>query len=473
MNPRLAAAAALLLALPGCSFIPAYQRPPLPVPAEIAAPGASADAPPVARSEWRAVFTDARLQTAIERALASNRDLRATALGVERAAAMYRIQRSDLYPGVGVAASGSRHRIPESMTDGDASTVGEYAVMVGIPAWEIDLFGRIRSLNEAALHQYLASDEARNAAELSIVSAVAGSWLVLGADEEALALARATLEANTASWDLVAKSAELGIASDLEANQARSLVESARADVARLEGAVRTDRNALQLLVGEPVAEDLLPGGITDLDAVAPVPAGLSSAILLARPDIAAAEHRLIAANANIGAARARFFPNVTLTAAVGTLSPEVSGLFGSGSGTWSFAPQALAPLFAGGALRANLRAAQLGRDIAVADYEKAIQQAFAEVSDALVESVALSQERAAVEALVASLGEAHRLANARFEGGIDSYLQVLVVERSLFAARQRLVALRFAEQANRVTLFKVLAGESASSSTSGGAAGS
>lgn len=464
MNARVAAVAALLVALAACSFIPAYERPPLPVPPEIVAPGAAVDAEPVAASEWRAVFTDPRLQAAIERALASNRDLRATALGVERAAALYRIQRAELYPGVGAAASGSRHRIPGSMADGEASTASEYSVMVGIPAWEIDLFGRIRSLSRSALHQYLASDEARNAAELSIVSAVAGSWLALGAEAEALALARSTRDANTASWELVAKSAELGIASDLEANQARSLVESARADVARLEGALRQERNALQLLVGEPLGEELLPEALAQLDAIAPVRAGLSSEVLLARPDIAAAEHRLIAANANIGAARARFFPNVTLTAAAGTLSPELAGLFDSDTGTWSFAPQILAPLFAGGALRANLRAAELGRDIAVADYERAIQRAFAEVSDALVASVALSQEREAVEALVASLAEAHRLATARYEGGIDSYLQVLVVERSLFAARQRLVALRFAELANRVTLFKVLAGESPAS---------
>jgi multidrug efflux system outer membrane protein len=232
--------------------------------------------------------------------------------------------------------------------------------------------------------------------------------------------------------------------------------------VARLEGNLRVDQNALSLLVGEPVGAEFLPDGLRAVEPIAPIEPGLRSDVLLQRPDILAAEHLLMAANANIGAARAAFFPRVTLTAQAGTLSPEVSSLFGSGTGTWSFAPQILTPIWAGGALRANLAATRTSREIAVAQYEKAIQQAFAEVSDALAERSALSNERSAVEGLVTSLEETHRLATARYEAGIDSYLQVLVVERSLFAARQRLVGLRFAEQANRITLFKVLAGDNA-----------
>ncbi len=453
----------LLLTLAGCSLAPQYQRPQLPVPDALpaaAAPSEAASA--VSATEWRTTFPDPRMQSLIERALAGNRDLRVAVLNVERAAAMYRIQRSELYPGFGAAAVGQRYRVPEKMSsDGQASTVGEYSVSVGIPTWEIDLFGRVASLRDAALHQYLATDEVRAATELSVVSATATSYLALAADSESLSLARSTLAANQSSYDLIVQSRDLGVATDLDMNQARSLVESARADVARLEGNLRVDQNALSLLVGEPVGAEFLPDGLRAVEPIAEIEPGLRSDVLLQRPDILAAEHMLMAANANIGAARAAFFPRVTLTAQAGTLSPEVSSLFGSGTGTWSFAPQIVAPIFAGGALRANLAATRTSREIAVAQYEKAIQQAFAEVSDALAERSALSNERSAVEGLVTSLEETHRLATARYEAGIDSYLQVLVVERSLFAARQRLVGLRFAEQANRITLFKVLAGES------------
>jgi multidrug efflux system outer membrane protein len=453
----------LLLTLAGCSLAPQYQRPQLPVPDALpaaAAPSEAASA--VSTTEWRTTFPDPRMQSLIERALAGNRDLRVAVLNVERAAAMYRIQRSELYPGFGVAAVGQRYRVPEKMSsDGQASTVGEYSVSVGIPTWEIDLFGRIGSLRDAALHQYLATAEVRAATELSVVSATAASYLALAADSESLSLARSTLAANQSSYDLIVQSRDLGVATDLDMNQARSLVESARADVAHLEGNLRVDQNALSLLVGEPVGAEFLPDGLPAVEPIAAIEPGLRSDVLLQRPDILAAEHLLMAANANIGAARAAFFPRVTLTAQAGTLGPEVSSLFGSGTGTWSFVPQILTPIWAGGALRANLAATRASRDIAVAQYEKAIQQAFAEVSDALAERSALSNERSAVEGLVTSLEETHRLATARYEAGIDSYLQVLVVERSLFGARQRLVGLRFAEQANRITLFKVLAGES------------
>ncbi len=460
-----------ITALSACSLAPQYQRPRLPVPESLTA--APSETAAVSATDWRATFRDPALQSLIERSLTTNRDLRVAALNVERAAAIYRIQRADLYPGVGIAATGDRYRQPAKMSkDNEASTISQYSVMVGIPTWEIDLFGRIRSLSDAALHQYLATEHARSAAELSIVSAVATSYLGLAADNEALAIARSTLAADQSSYDLIAKSRDLGVATDLDLNQARSLVESTRADVARLEGSVHTDVNALSLLVGEPVAPDVAPAALRSVEPIAAVEPGLRSDVLLKRPDVLAAEEQLRAANANIGAARAAFLPNVSLTASAGTLSPEVSGLFGSGTGTWSFTPQILAPIFAGGALRANLRASRATRDIAVAQYEKSIQQAFAEVSDALVERATISNERVAVEALVNSLEETHRLATARYEAGIDSYLQVLVVERSLFAARQQLVSLRFAEQANRITLFKVLAGEGSSPPTASPSAG-
>lgn len=457
-------AIALLVVLGGCSLAPRYQRPGLPVPETLPATGtaSAADAAAPLTTSWKNTFTDPKLQTVIERAIASNRDLHIAALNAERAAAMFRIQRGELYPGLGIQASGNRYRLPEKMaSDGNAKTIGEYSVMVGVPTWELDLFGRLGSLRDAALHQYLATRHARTAAELSLVSGVATSYLALAADGELLTLSRSTLASNESSLDLIAQSRDLGVATDLDLNQARSLVESARAEVARLEGNVRTDRNALTLLVGEPVPAELLPLGLSAVQPIAGLRPGMRSDVLLARPDILAAEESLIAANASIGAARAAFFPRVTLLAGTGTLSPEVSSLFGSGTGGWSFVPQIVAPIFAGGALKANLAATRATRNIAVAQYEQSIQRAFAEVANAISDQTTLATQRTAVEALVVSLEETHRLAKARYEAGIDSYLQVLVVERSLFAARQQLVGLRFAQENNRVTLFKVLAGES------------
>ena len=453
----------LILVWTGCSLAPRYSRPPMPAPKEWSAAvpddGKPAELAPSV-TDWRKVFTDPGMQSVIERALNNNRSLRVAALKVERAAAMYHIQKSELNPGLGVAASSQRYRIPEKMSSNNEATIySEYSVGVGIPTWEIDFFGRLRSLKNAALNQYLATDNARAATEISLVSAVAGSYLMLAADRELLELARSTLGSNEASYDMIVKSRDLGIATDLDANQARSLVESARAEVARLSGSVQTDQNMLSLIVGDSIEPGILPGGLNAVEPIAELHPGLPSDVLLSRPDIMAAEHLLMAANANIGAARAAFFPRVSLTAAFGTLGPDIASLFDAGTRTWNFAPQIIAPIFASGALRANLAATRASREIAVAEYEGAIQQAFSEVSNALVESEALAGERTAVEGLVTALEESHRLAVARYDAGFDSYLQVLVAERSLFSARQRLVGLRLAEQANRVTLFKVIGG--------------
>ncbi len=454
----------VLVLLSGCTLAPRYTRPAMPVPQNWAAtvPNDTQVAGVFpCLTEWRNIFTDPGMQFVIEEALSGNRDLRAAALNVERAAAMYRIQRSDLSPAVGVLATGNRYRIPEKMSDsGKAVTASEYSVNLGILDWEIDLFGRIRSLTDIALHQYLATDSTRTAAELSLISAVASSYLMLAADRELLALAQSTLTANQSFYDLILKSSDLGVATDLEVNQALSQVESSRADVARIEGNLRIDENRLSLLAGEPIESGSLPEGLKGIQPIRELNPGLSSDVLLNRPDIMAAEHMLIAANANIGVARAAFFPRVSLTAAVGTLSPEISSLFKSGTKTFTVAPEIITPIFAGGALRSNLDASRLSREMAVAEYEGAIQKAFTEVSNALIEYSTLSNERDAVESLVSTLDKSYHLATARYEGGIDSYLQVLVVERSLYAARQRLVGLRLAEQSNRVTLFKVLGGE-------------
>jgi outer membrane protein, multidrug efflux system len=452
---------ATLLLLSGCSLAPKYTRPPLPVASSWPEPAtAEKFAPSAAEVPWQDFFADSRLRSVIELALANNRDLRVAALNVERAQALYRIHRSELYPGVGVMASGDRYRLPEAMSsNGQAEIVSQYTVAVGTVSWEIDFFGRIRSLKDSALHQYLATEQARSAVQMSLVAAVAGTYLSLAADGEALQLARDTLEAQAASLELIRKSSDVGIASHLDVRQAESQVEAARAAVARYTGLLATDRNALDLLTGAPVGAELLPGGWDDVKEIPELSPGLPSDVLLRRPDILAAEHQLQATNANIGAARAAFFPNITLTAGAGTMSADLSDLFGSGSGTWSFSPQILAPIFAGGSLKANLKVAEVNREIAVARYEEAIQQAFGEVSDALTLRKTLLAQREAQASLVHALQEAYRLSDARYRGGIDSYLGVLVAQRSLFVAQQALVGVRLAEQVNLVTLYKVLGG--------------
>ncbi|HQR65837.1 MAG TPA: efflux transporter outer membrane subunit, partial [Thermoanaerobaculia bacterium] len=423
-------------------------------------PAAAPAAPPATELRWQDFFTDARLRTLIELALANNRDLRVATLNIERAAALYRIQRAEVNPTIGVQATGDKYRIPEKMGDkGESKMVTAYTAVVGLATWELDLFGRLRSMSAASFEQYLATEEARRAAQISLVAAVAGSYLTLAADGENLRLARVTLEAQQASYGLIRATRDAGIASDLDLRQAESQVEAARVNVAAFTGAVAVDRNALELLVGTPVAPDLLPGEFGAVTDARGVSAGLSSDVLLCRPDILAAEHRLRAANANIGAARAAFFPRISLTASYGTQGPELSDLFTAGTRTWTFVPQIVAPLFASGSLLASLKASKVDREIAVALYEKAIQTAFAEVSDALTLRTTLVAQREAQEALVVALEETWRLYDARYQAGIDSYLGVLVAQQALFNAQKGEVSVRLAEQVNLVTLYKVLGG--------------
>lgn len=461
-TPFVLVTAALVLA--GCTMIPKYNRPGLPVPASwpepTAATGPAQGAPLASDIGWETYFGDPKLRQVIGLALANNRDLRIAALNIERAEALYRIQRSEVSPSFGIQATGQRYKIPETTPSlGDPHVFQQYTAQVGVSSWELDFFGRLRSLNAAALEQYLATEQARAATQIALVGAVADSYLVMAADREHLALSRSILEAQSSSAGLIQRSNELGVASDLDLRQAQSLADAARAAVAAFEGAVAMDRNALDALVGTPVAEDLLPGGWSAVTELPPLSPGVPSEVLVRRPDIVAAEHQLKAANANIGAARATFFPRITLTAGAGSMSEELSKLLGSGSGTWTFAPQLVAPLFAGGSLKANLKAAQVDRDIAVAQYEKAIQQAFAEVGDALTLRRTLVDQRAAEEVLVEHLADVYRLSDARYKAGIDSYLAVLIAQRSLLDAQHSLVSIRLAEEANRVSLYKVLGG--------------
>jgi multidrug efflux system outer membrane protein len=459
----LAALLPAVLMLNACSLAPDYERPEMPVPEEWNGPDAArTDGATAAETPWRELFTDPELRSVIELALENNRDLRAAALTVERARALYRIERSDLYPDGGASASAESFSFATDLSgsgESETATFEQYGVNLGIAAWELDFFGRIRSLEEAALQRYFATREAHAATRIALISAVASAYLRLAADRESLALAEATLEAQTSSYDLIRQSTELGMTSELDLRQAQSQVDASRADLARLRGQIARDRNALGLLTGTPVPDDLLPDGldaVTEMHDLAP---GVPSEVLLRRPDVLAAEHRLRAANADIGAARAAFFPRIALTGSGGTLSGDLSGLFGSGSGVWTFVAGIDVPIFTGGALRAGLDASYVERDLAVAEYEKAIQTAFAEVSDALVLRETLTDRQEAQESLVEALREAHRLSRARYDVGMEGYLTVLVAERSLYSARQGLVAARLADELNRVTLFKVLGG--------------
>jgi multidrug efflux system outer membrane protein len=460
MRRRLVALVPAALALAGCTMIPKYQRPAPPVPPawpEGAAPAQAAPGIVAAPTRWQDFFTERRLAGVIGLALENSRDLRVATLTVEKVQAFYRIQRSELFPTVGVLAQAER--VWKENEDGGEKTTSAYSVNLGTTAWELDLFGRIRSLKAAALEQYLASQDARRAAQISLVSAVAVEWLALAADVESLQLARDTLDAQQASYDLIRKSRDAGIASDLDLRQAQTQVETARAALAAFEGQIAGDRATLDVLAGTPVPADLLPDRLADVEGGRLLAPGLPSEVLLERPDILMAEHRLKSANANIGAARAAFFPRISLTAAVGTVSSDLSGLFASGSGSWTFVPQVAAPLFTGGFNRANLDSAKIDREIAVAQYERAIQSAFAEVTSGLALRGTLVAQREAQQALVDALDATYRLSEARYKGGIDSYLAVLIAQRALFAGQQLLINVRFAEQANLVTLYKVLGG--------------
>ncbi|GGJ97619.1 efflux transporter outer membrane subunit [Luteimonas terricola] len=458
-------ALAAVLAASGCAtLVPATPEAQAGIPAEWPLPevtptdaesAAEASALPMADIGWRDFFADPRLEQLVGLALDNNRDLRVAILNVERARAQYRIQRADRLPSIGAEVEMVRQ-------GGDRPVTEAYTAGIGLAAFELDLFGRVRNLGEAALQQYLSTDEAQRATQLSLVAEVASAWLTLAADQEQLRLSEQAMETYLQTLDLTVKRHALGATSALEVEQVRTQVATARTDVERLKGQVARDRNALDLLAGAPVDASLLPAADARVDAVtgiAAVPAGLDADVLLRRPDVIAAEHRLLAASANIGAARAAFFPSISLTGSIGSASDELSGLFDSGTRVWSFIPRLNLPIFQGGRLRASLGMATADRDIALAEYEKAIQSGFREVADALVSSESLAKQVRAQQDLVDAATRAEGLARARYEAGVDSHLVALDAQRTLYGAQQALVATRLAEQANRVTLYRVLGG--------------
>jgi len=451
-------ALAVSLVLSGCSTLEPRSTEVAPAipsqwPAAVTAGAPATSTAEVADIGWRDFFVDPRLQAVITQSLENNRDLRVAVLNVERARAQYRIQRADRVPAVGVQGQMTR-------SGGDAPVTEQFSANLGVVEFELDLFGRVRNLSQAALQQYFAEAANRRSAQLSLVAEVANAWLTLGADSEQLRIAQATLATYEDSLRLTEARRELGGASALELSQTRTLVETARTDVARFAGQVAQDRNALVLLAGGPVDATLLPKAeVTEVASVRPLPAGMPGDVLLRRPDVMAAEHVLLSANANIGAARAAFFPSISLTGSIGSASSELSGLFDSGTRVWSFIPKLNLPIFQGGKLRANLGMATADRDIALAQYERAIQSGFREAADALALNESLDAQLSSQQALVAAAEQAQRLSQARYDAGLDSFLTLLDARRTAYTARQSLVSTQLAQQSNQVALYKVLGG--------------
>ena len=446
--------------LAGCSFIPKYERPAAPVPEAFALAGN--DVPATARAaadiDWKDYFTDPRLQRLIGIALGNNRDLRVAMLNVEQARAQFQIQRAGQFPTVNAIASGTRQ---PSIVNGQYAN--QFQAGLGISAWEIDFFGRIGALKEQALAQFLATEEARKSAQISLVAAVASGWLTLMADEELLDISRRTLETREESVKLTRLRLEHGVSSELDSHQAESLAQAARATYAQQQRQRLLDENALALLLGQPLPDDIrasLPSmRLADAAPMQPLPAGLPSDLLQRRPDIRQAEQLLIGANANISAARAAFFPRISLTAQFGSVSDELSGLFKSGSWAFSLAPQLALPIFDAGRNQAGLESARAGREIAVAQYEKSIQTAFREVSDALAGQATLQQQIDAQRAQTQADAKRLDLSDLRYRNGVASYLDLLDAQRSLYATEQALVQTRLQQLQNQVTLYKVLGG--------------
>jgi multidrug efflux system outer membrane protein len=475
-----------------CTLMPHYERPRSPVakqwpsdtsgaaPYRPAAPGSAAPdtvAVPADQIGWRDFFTDPRLQRLVEIALENNRNLRIAVLNVAASEAQFRVERGNLFPAISATGAGVAERLPANgalplggvgassgsapVPSGTAGTTFHYYTAgIGFTNYELDLFGRERSLTTQAFEQYLAQSEARRSTQITIVAEMATDYFAVLADEALVKLTAETLQSELESYRLTRAMYDRDTTTLLSLRQAQSTVESARASLAQYERQLAQDTHALTLVLGQQVPADLPPPRDIDTEELlAAIPAGLPSDLLTHRPDILSAEHALRSANANVGVARAAFFPSIQLTASGGTASSRLNGLFRPGTATWSFAPTITLPIFAGGQNRANLDLAHIEKNVAVAQYELTIQTAFREVSDALTARGTYVDQRRAQEALVTADADAYRLAEMRFRSGVDNYLATLDAQRSLYAAQQGLVTVRQAELANQVTLYKALGG--------------
>jgi multidrug efflux system outer membrane protein len=498
-------------ALAGCNLAPKYVRPAGEVPAALPTggvyPAAATDAPDVSRIGWRTFFTDDRLRSTIALGLENNRDLRIAAANVLAARAQYRIQRADLLPTVALSgsatytnnvqgASGALAGAASGGTGtgtgtgtatgtgngtgvgagtgngtgtgtGAAAAVGSgstdyqfYSLNAGVSAYEVDLFGRVRNLSRAALEQYFATEEAQRSTRISLIAEIATAWMTFASDQDQLRISQESLTSFQQSLELTRAQFRVGVASELEARQAETTYQAARNDIAVLRTRLAQDKNALDLLVGTSVTAALLPQGLGTADAaLQTLPAGISSEVLLRRPDVLQAEHQLIAQNANIGAARAALFPNISLTATVGTISTALSGLFSGGSFTYTGAPSIALPIFDGGRLRGNLRYAEAQQQVAVSTYERAVQTAFREVADALAQRGTIDEQLSAQTARVNAATAALRISEARYRAGVESFLTTLDSQRTAYAAQQQLVTTRLNRESNLVELYRSLGG--------------
>ena len=441
-----------LLALTGCTMVPKYERPAAPVAAQF--PGVTQyNVSRAADIGWQNVFADERLKQLITLALTNNLDLRVAMLNVEQSRAQYRVTRSASFPTVD--SSGSYTRSGSFSTASDS-----WSASLGSTAYEVDLFGRVRSLNRQALEKYFATAEAKRSAQITLVSEVADEYFALREAEEQLQLARQTLTAVQESYDLNKATFDAGASSELDLRTADGQVQTAKINVLTYERQRAQAENYLVLLIGQPLPADLsAPRPFGDTNLVAEVPAGLPSELVQRRPDILEAEHTLKAANANVGAARAAFFPTVTLTGSIGTTSSEFEKLFGSGTGVWSFSPQVTVPIFTGGQNRADLDSAKVSTRIEVANYQKAIQTAFREVADALVAGSSYASQIVAEAALINAQQRRYDLANLRYRQGEDTYLNVLSAQQDLYSAQQGQIAAQYNKLSSQISLYKALGG--------------
>ena len=456
--------------LSSCSLAPRYQRPMAPVAAQWSTFTGKVPLPAletageshVADIGWRSMFQSPKLQSLIEAALVNNRDLRIATLNIEAARHTYRIQRSDLLPSVNASGSATRQRLSEnSSTSGTSQTVSSYTSGIGFTAYELDLFGRVRSLSNSALNLYLATEEGRKAAQTSLIAEVANAYLTYLADIELLQLTENTLKTQQDSFDLIRRSFDLGAKSQLDVSQAATVVETARANRAQYQRQLEKDKNALTLLVGKEIDAELLKSEtLSSVQVMEMLPVALPSTVLLDRPDVRKAEYALKAENANIGAARGAFFPTISLTGSAGFASSSLTNLFeGGSSGVWSFSPQVSLPIFQGERLISKLKLAKTNRDIAIAQYEKTIQTAFREVADALAASATYSEQLHAQQALVKASEQAYAILKARYAYGIDSFFALLDAQRSLYGAQQNEIMVRQQNLTSRIDLYKALGG--------------
>jgi multidrug efflux system outer membrane protein len=483
MNSKIVLGLLGATALVGCNLAPKYVRPLGAVPAALPQggiyPAAATDAPDITKVGWREFFTDDRLRNTIALGLENNRDLRIAAANVLQARAQYRIQRADLLPtatlsgsatytnnvqgAAGAVGGGSGTGTGTGVGTGVSSSSSDlqfYSVDAGFSAFELDLFGRVRNLNRAALEQYFATEEAQRSTRISLVAEIATAWLTYASDQDQLRISQESLKSFEQSLELTRAQFRIGVASELEARQAETTYQAARNDIAVLKTRVAQDKNALDLLVGTPVSVALLPQGLgVDGAALRALPADLASEVLLQRPDVLQAEHQLIAQNANIGAARAAMFPRISLTATLGTISTALSGLFAGGSFTYTGAPSVTLPLFDGGRLRANLDVARAQQQAAVSTYERTVQTAFREVADALAQRGTIDEQISAQTARVNAATVALRISDARYRAGVESFLTTLDSQRTAYAAQQQLVTTRLNRESNLVELYRSLGG--------------